>query len=411
MRILFVVYAFLISVLLLLPSAAAQDAPDYGAALQQEMEYAGVRGASVAVIRNGAIAWTGAYGVTDQRTGRPVTTSTEFEAASLGKMIGTYAALILNERGQLPLDLPLEDTRLRVPPDCPTPPLRAALSHSAGLANNLYAEEFPVKCASVGTFAYSGQGFLVLQSMIGEAAGMPAEEFIRHEIFTPLHMDQSRYEPVTTDEMATGYVDLIFGLLSGRTTQTLRLAGFGILALGLLVALYLCATVLRLLGWGRGLLASLLIVFGVLLANAFALSRISGPITARNDRVLLASSLDSTAPDLARFALELLHPTLVSEETRDRMFSPQVEVNDTIAWGLGIGIDRTDGHTTYWHWGSNPGFQSLFVIEPATGNGVVILTNTGGFADFASRRYGGYNASKRLARQIMGFDGAWDLRG
>ena len=38
-----------------------------------------------------------------------------------------------------------------------------------------------------------------------------------------------------------------------------------------------------------------------------------------------------------------------------------------------------------------------------------MLTNTGGFADVVSRRRGGYNAAKRIARRALGVNGRWDL--
>ncbi len=78
--------------------------------------------------------------------------------------------------------------------------------------------------------------------------------------------------------------------------------------------------------------------------------------------------------------------------------------------GAGIGLDRSVEPTTWWHWGSNPGFQSLVVLEPERGDAIVVLTNTGGGLDNLIGNLGGYNLSKEIARQALGIRGTWDLR-
>lgn len=42
-----------------------------------------------------------------------------------------------------------------------------------------------------------------------------------------------------------------------------------------------------------------------------------------------------------------------------------------------MGTDRCGDQATAWQWGSNLGFQSLMVLVPTSGDGVVILTNSG----------------------------------
>ena len=92
------------------------------------------------------------------------------------------------------------------------------------------------------------------------------------------------------------------------------------------------------------------------------------------------------------------------------LFEPQIEVGRGIAWGAGIGLDHSVEPTTWWHWGSNPGFQSLFVLEPERGDAIVVLTNTGGGLDNLIGNLGGYNLSKEIARKALGIRGTWDLR-
>ena len=49
------------------------------------------------------------------------------------------------------------------------------------------------------------------------------------------------------------------------------------------------------------------------------------------------------------------------------------------------------------------------VIEPMTDNGLVILTNGGGFLDFLSQKKGGYNLAKVIARRALNIDGLWSV--
>ncbi|MEM7018607.1 MAG: hypothetical protein AAF512_14855, partial [Pseudomonadota bacterium] len=64
-----------------------------------------------------------------------------------------------------------------------------------------------------------------------------------------------------------------------------------------------------------------------------------------------------------------------------QMITPHIQVNEHISWGLGVGIQHSQHGDSLWHWGSNLGSQSLMVYYPATGVGIVILTNSQNGAD------------------------------
>ena len=58
-----------------------------------------------------------------------------------------------------------------------------------------------------------------------------------------------------------------------------------------------------------------------------------------------------------------------------------------LAWGLGVGLQHTSAGDALWHWGQNPGFESLMVGYPDEQLGVVVLTNGGpGLAGLALAR-------------------------
>jgi CubicO group peptidase (beta-lactamase class C family) len=81
-----------------------------------------------------------------------------------------------------------------------------------------------------------------------------------------------------------------------------------------------------------------------------------------------AGGLYTTGPDYLRF---LVHSLARSH----RMFAPQARIDDELSWGLGWGIEESDGGRAVWQWGSDPGYTSFVIGRPADGQGVVVLTN------------------------------------
>src|SRR5215204_5593499 len=75
------------------------------------MKHYKVNGVSIAVIENGEIQWTKAYGVSDASTGEKVSTESLFQIASIGKVITALAALKLVKDGKISLD---EDVNTRL---------------------------------------------------------------------------------------------------------------------------------------------------------------------------------------------------------------------------------------------------------------------------------------------------------
>ena len=371
---------------------------------------ADVQGVAAALLRDGKPAWVGVFGQRDARSGSPVHRETIFEAASLGKVVAAYAALLLVEEGRWSLEMPVRSPRLQAEPGCRPPSLAELLSHAAGLGNDLKAERFTAACRLPAPFDYAGQGYQVLQELLEAEGGGSAELLIRRRIFVPLGMSRSTFGPAAGEDQATGHVDLVYGVLTARARgPALHAAAAGVLtAVGLCVFASLRTWSRRRSRWAVAGIALLWVGTAVLLVGLGAARTV--PVEPWSRRVMLASSLKTTVDDLARFSEELLSPKLMRPETRDLLFAPRTEVGGGLGWGAGIGIDRTATPTTYWQWGSNPGFQSLLVLAPERGDAVIVLTNTGGFLDLLSGRRGGYNMSKRVAQRALGIDGRWDLR-
>ena len=125
------------------PLRTSEPVSDIVADLQQfipqRIREGQVPGLSIALIRDGEVAWTAGFGVSNVVTRRPVTAETVFEIASNSKVITAYLALRLVEEGELSLDEPLS-SRLAEPWLPPSEQaeritLRHLASHSSGLTD------------------------------------------------------------------------------------------------------------------------------------------------------------------------------------------------------------------------------------------------------------------------------------
>jgi hypothetical protein len=116
--------------------------------------------------------------------------------------------------------------------------------------------------------------------------------------------------------------------------------------------------------------------FGSALALLLLANALNGPVP----RLPAGSpnayvSLRTTAPDLAKFLLELTSPQHLDPALMAEMTSPQVQSENSQSWGLGIGIQHNSQGNVLFHSGNNADFHALMVIDQEQRNGVVVLTN------------------------------------
>lgn len=97
-----------------------------------------------------------------------------------------------------------------------------------------------------------------------------------------------------------------------------------------------------------------------------------------------AVSLKTTAVAYARFLAEIMasgpgDTFRLSEQMLIEMLTPRIQVGpqESLFWGLGWGLHRrSDGQTSFWHWGSRRNQTRNFVLgSQEERSGVVILTN------------------------------------
>jgi CubicO group peptidase (beta-lactamase class C family) len=85
------------------PATIILGAPEVKWTVQERMAFWHVPGLSVAVIRNGQIAWAKGYGVKQVGANEPVDTESVFSAGSVSKMAAAIVSLRLVMEGKLAL--------------------------------------------------------------------------------------------------------------------------------------------------------------------------------------------------------------------------------------------------------------------------------------------------------------------
>jgi CubicO group peptidase (beta-lactamase class C family) len=312
-----------------------------------------VGSAALALLHNGKIAAAHGFGIANADTQAPVEThQTLYRVASVSKAVTAWGVMKLVQDGRLSLDEPVMRhlTRWRFPGseeyrDKVT--VRHLLAHTAGLDDGLgYGGFLPgehvqsleesltlPKDSTVGeprairvvrepgtAMAYSGAGYTVLQLLIEEVTKRPFADYIKDSVLTPLGMTRSSFD-----------LDAITS--EGRVQE---------------------------------------------IATSYDHELRQQPH--RRQTAKAAASLYTTAHDLARFAMAYTareNPVL-TQETVKQMLMPQPGTAGT--WGLGQTLfvaNEHSGHIVGHDGGSPPAWGGWVRVNPATGNGIVMMISGG----------------------------------
>lgn len=297
----------------------AQKTAELDSFIHAAMARDDIPGLSTALVRDGKVVWAKGYGVANSITRRAVYADTPFEGASLGKPVTTYAALTLVQEGRLDLHRPLR-TYLNnhfVADSTWGNEITAwqVMTHTSGLSNDLLEKTHSVSFEPGLRFSYSGVGYMYLQHVIEAVTLEPFDEFVKRTVFEKLQM---------------------------RSTSYYRSSGEPSMSRG----------------------------HGYFLG--FVVPWPYAPI----DQPNAANLLCTTAPDLAKFAAELMNPTILSKSLVDQMLSPQEPAGGKVSWGLGIALYQTSDGRCFWHWGDNVDFESYLLGCANEKNGIVVMTNS-----------------------------------
>ena len=307
------------------------------------MSKTSVPGLSIALIKEANLVWSQGFGVKSAGAKEPVTAETIFEAASLSKPAFAYAALKLCDEGRLGIDTPLieylSDPLIPNEPRLKMITARMVLSHSSGLPHGRpQGAPISLRFTPGERFAYSATGIQYLQMVVERLTRQPLADFMKARLLDPFSMKGSnfgwieRYEK----EAAQGH---------WRDGST-GLSGNG---------KYLAATSEEL----------------EKMRNHYPEFKYPSA----------SAGLYTTASDYARFMIEVIDPSRrdqfhLSEAIVTEMLKPQVKINDSISWGLGWGIERTEAGDAFWHWGDWGVFRNFAIASRKQRSGVVVLTNS-----------------------------------
>ncbi len=333
-------------------AACAPDRPSDPAiargidAVFADLDRPGSPGASVSVIRDGEIIHSRGYGYAQIEHDVPVTPATVFHVASVSKQFTAMAVTMLAAEGALSLDDHVQRHLDDVPWFQHPVTVRQLIHHTSGIRDQwqllgiagwrlddvitteqilgLMSRQRELNFVPGSEYLYSNMGYTLMAQVVEAVSGTSFPEFTRSHIFSPLGMDRTHFHDDhrhVVPNRAYSYAptdDDEDGAPTGPrfTKSVLSYANAG------------------------------------------------------------ATSLFTTADDLARWLDNFRHETVGGPETMTLMKSRGILNNgDTIPYAHGIFMGNHRGLQTIGHSGGDAGFRTQVNWYPEANVGVVVLTN------------------------------------
>lgn len=330
----------------LLPVVRVRGRNDGPFRLAERMALDNVPAVSVAVVADGSIEWTRAYGLADAALRRATSESTRFQAASISKPVVAFAVLRLVDQGKLDLDRDVND-----------------YLRSWRLPENEFTRSRPVTLRHL----LSHTGSVTVSGFPGYAVGTPLPTLRQILDGEP----PANTQPIRVD----GSVGAAFRYAGGGTTIVHQLLEdvSGVAFPALLEDLVLGPLQMTQSAFAQPPPAAL--------ADESASAHEGGSPIADRWHVypeLAAAGLWSTPRDLARFAVAVqnayagrgLIPRTLAVDMLTPQFTPLV--------GLGPFLEGDGPALRFVHSGGNRGFSCRLAAYAASGRGAVVMTNAGG---------------------------------
>jgi len=297
---------------------------------------------SIALVRDGRLAWRRAFGVMDTGTNEPVDLDSLFAACSDTKPVFAYGVMKLAEKGVLNLDTPLvkyTTRRVTADPRVELITARHVLTHTTGFPNWRQGPDLPIQFAPGSQYQYSGEGFSYLQSVVEEITGKSFERFMLDNILKPLGMTSSR---ITWDLKSVGQIAKPHDANGKRYTEKFSTPG-------------------------------------TVAEQVEGIARYGA-----------AAMLLTTPADYATFLLEFLNPKpaddfRLNEASRREMMRPQVK--KTTGWeGLAWPLEQHEGiPTVFAHSGQDAGWYCFAAGCIERRSGLMVMLNGDAYGPFAMK--------------------------
>ena len=327
--------------------SGAADAFDVDALVRDHAAEHGIPSIVVGVLRDGGLASVHATGTRIVGADAPTDADTVYRIASMTKSFTAAAVLLLRDRGLLRLDDPaaehlpwLGDRRISVrdlltmnaglPTDDPWGDRHEPTEHE--VIQRLVEAGIPRIHEPRGGFEYSNLGYALLGRLITAVDGREYTDVIAEEFLAPLGMTATAFDHhrIPDEHRARGYAPTASGLVEEPQVTPGAFSPMG----------GLHTSVRDLSRWVQGLL------------DAFLAPDRPHPLTA-------ASRREQQQP--ANFA---------------RLITRDDGTASAISYGMGLMAEEHSRAGRFvFHSGGYPGFGSHMRWHPATGTGVIILSN------------------------------------
>lgn len=315
------------------------------AAVAKFMDSTHVPGVSVAVVENGEYEWASGFGLTDVENNVPASEYTLYRLGSISKPLTATGAMELWERGQLDLDAPVQKYCPAFPQKSEPITTREVMGHLAGIrhykggpddlevgntkhfddpiqAGLDFFKNDPLVAEPGKEFHYSTQGYTLVGCVMAGASGKKYVDFMMQNVFAPAGMEHTQADNRIT-------------IIPYRTRFYFKTDSGTVVNADFLDSSYKIP--------GGGWLSS--------------------------------------AEDMARFEVAILHDKLIKRATRDQMWTPLKPADGKKDnYGLGWGNGDKDGIAYVGHSGGQQGTSTYFAIVPARNAGVVVLANMEGLS-------------------------------
>jgi D-alanyl-D-alanine carboxypeptidase len=318
-------------------SALPEDAKaKVDAAVNQVLSSTKVPSASIAIVKDGHIAYLQAYGLARLSPPMEATPPMQYPVGSISKQFTAAAILLLMQEGKLTLEDPVskylpELTRAN------EVTIRMLLSHTSGY-QDYWPEDYVMTSMMVPSTAqhildvwgkrpldfdpgtqwqYSNTNFVIAGRIVEQVSGTPLIELLKKRIFLPLGMDNV-YDVDASRLPATDPTGYERHALGPQRPSPLEGAGW----------------------------------------------------------MFAAGELAMPAHDLALWDISLMNRSLLSAASYAQMFKPVLlKSGASSGYGLGVFLGKKDGHAYIEHAGEVSGFVSENRVFPDDRAAIIVLTN------------------------------------
>ena len=301
----------------------------------------------ITIALEGKIIYQKTTGYRDFASRTPLKKTDLFELASVSKQFTSMVIMLLQEKGQLQFDDPVEQY-LDIPYKNIT--IRHLLTHTSGLpdyqaimdqhwdkskvANNddilAYLRRYapPTRFVAGSQYEYSNTGYVLLASIAEKASGRDFTEICRTDIFQPLGMKDTDLrtpaERSAIPHFARGHI--------ADSSQTIFLP-----------------------------------------ADSFPSSNYTIWLGHREG----PGRISSTTNDLLKWDAALRNNRLIKKETLNEAYTPMLLNDGQISYyGFGWDIfDNQPNHTIVGHNGDNPGYKTQIIRSVFNGKTLIVLSN------------------------------------